>query len=80
MRGPGEACDDGNTTPDDGCSPDCHTIGIGYACPTPGMPCIRHFVCGDGIVDPNEGFDDQNNMPGDGCSEHCRIEQLAHFG
>jgi cysteine-rich repeat protein len=41
MRGPGEACDDGNLTPGDGCSEDCRVIELGYRCMTPGMPCVR---------------------------------------
>lgn len=31
MKFPEEECDDGNTQPDDGCSPDC-TFELGYAC------------------------------------------------
>jgi cysteine-rich repeat protein len=50
----GETCDDGNTTPGDGCSGVC-MIEPGYTCPTPGMPCVSTLmqICGDGkIEDP----------------------------
>ena len=34
-----EACDDGNSADNDGCSANCKTIEPGYACPTPGSLC-----------------------------------------
>jgi cysteine-rich repeat protein len=54
----GEECDDGNTTPGDGCSATCT---------------IEPF-CGDGEEDPGEQCDDGNNTPGDGCSATCTLE------
>jgi cysteine-rich repeat protein len=36
----GEACDDGNTVSGDGCSATCATVEAGFACPTPGQPCV----------------------------------------
>ncbi len=58
-----ESCDDGNTTPFDGCSalclrePNCS----GESC-TSG--------CGDGLL-INEDCDDGNTIDGDGCSSKC---------
>ncbi len=66
----GEACDDGNTEPDDGCSPTC-TLEPGYVCPTPGEPCTRIVACGDGVVVPPKVCDDGNAQSGDGCSHDC---------
>ncbi len=37
---PDEACDDGNTDDDDGCSAACE-IEAGWACPTEGAPCLE---------------------------------------
>jgi len=56
-----EQCDDGNTTPGDGCDEQCMNE------PEP--------VCGDGTVNQSsEQCDDGNTTPGDGCSEICEIE------
>jgi cysteine-rich repeat protein len=52
---PGEQCDDGNTVPDDGCSPDCRL----------------DVVCGNGVVDPGELCDDGNTDDGDACLATC---------
>src|ERR1017187_6976500 len=71
--GPGEACDDGNSTPGDGCSGTCQ-IEPGYACPTPGQPCVKLWVCGNGKLDPGEACDDGNAASGDGCSSTCQVE------
>ena len=71
---PGEACDDGNVTPNDGCSLDCKAIEANWACPTPGAPCISTMVCGDGAITGSEQCDDGNTMPGDGCSATCKLE------
>ena len=46
---PGEACDDGNRTGGDGCTPLCQ-IERGWTCPVPGQPCEREVTCGDGVV------------------------------
>ena len=71
--GPGEACDDGNSAPGDGCSGTCQ-IEPGYACPTPGQPCVKIWVCGNGKLDPGEACDDANMTSGDGCSSTCQVE------
>ena len=56
----GEQCDDGNTTPGDGCSASCKTESS--------------ESCGDGRVDTGEQCDDGNTTPGDGCSPSCQTE------
>lgn len=71
---PGEACDDGNVTPNDGCSLDCTAIEATWACPIPGQPCVTTMVCGDGAVTGTEQCDDGNTNSGDGCSAACTIE------
>ncbi len=71
---PGEACDDGNITPNDGCSFDCKAIEANWACPMPGQPCVSTMVCGDGAITGTEQCDDGNTTPGDGCSASCAIE------
>lgn len=63
----GEACDDGNNLPFDGCSADCQyepDCSAG-ACASP---------CGDGIIVGSEECDDANRASGDGCSADCRVE------
>jgi fibro-slime domain-containing protein len=71
----GEECDDGNAIPGDGCSGIC-TIEPGYACPTPGLPCISIVtqVCGNGKLEGSEACDDGNTISGDGCSAACTVE------
>ncbi|PKN23501.1 MAG: hypothetical protein CVU65_14005 [Deltaproteobacteria bacterium HGW-Deltaproteobacteria-22] len=66
-----EACDDGNATPDDGCSPSC-VIDEGYACA--GGPSVCTPVCGDGLILGVEACDDGNTSPDDGCSALCAID------
>lgn len=56
---PGEQCDDGNTAPDDGCSPDCRS----------------NYTCPNGIVDPGEICDDGNDVSGDGCRSDCLSDE-----
>ncbi len=56
----GEECDDGNTTPGDGCSATCVIETQG--------------VCGDGTQGIGEQCDDGNTASGDGCSANCEIE------
>lgn len=68
-----DACDDSNDLDGDGCSAAC-AIEIGYACPTPGMVCIRVVNCGDGVVGAGEACDDRNLTNSDGCSATCTIE------
>ncbi len=67
----GEACDDGNQIPWDGCSADCQWEPT---CPVSGGPCSSR--CGDGMVlsGDEEECDDGNNIDGDGCSADCRVE------
>lgn len=55
---PGEDCDEGDTTPGDGCSATCQT----------------ESACGNGIVEAGEQCDDDNVMAGDGCSPVCTVE------
>lgn len=71
---PGEACDDGNLLPNDGCALDCKAVEANYACPTPGMPCVSTMVCGDGLVTGTEQCDDGNKKENDGCSASCALE------
>jgi fibro-slime domain-containing protein len=72
MVEPGEQCDDGTATATaDGCNNTC-TVGAGWACPTPGLPCIPR--CGDGTKLPAEQCDDGDLMSGDGCNSGCKIE------
>lgn len=70
----GEACDDGNTTPGDGCSATC-TL-------EPFSTCTHVYVteadfctvCGNGVLETGEACDDSNSGNGDGCSSTCQIE------
>ena len=66
-----EECDDGNTTPGEGCTAECK-LESEWACPTPGSPCVSTVVCGDGRMSGNESCDDHNTVDGDGCSADCR--------
>lgn len=60
-----EQCDDGNTTPCDGCSSTCQIDAPGY-------------VCGDDTFNALcEQCDDGNAVAGDGCSEACALESEA---
>jgi fibro-slime domain-containing protein len=70
-----EQCDDGNTTPGDGCSVTC-TVETGWTCPTAGNACTRIAYCGDRKVDLVlvEQCDDGNTTSGDGCSALCKLE------
>jgi cysteine-rich repeat protein len=68
----GEACDDGNTTSDDGCTPTC-TVQLGWSC-TRGEPSVCQPTCGDGLVNGAEECDDRNRTAGDGCSTTCVVE------
>ena len=66
-----ESCDDGNTTPGDGCSSFC-TPEPGWVCPPPATVCFE--TCGDGDLDAGEECDDGNTTDGDGCSSSCESE------
>jgi len=76
----GEACDDGNEAPEDGCSSDCTEIEPGWFCRN--MPSIC-TTCGNGTwgdggvnaTDQTEACDDGNRpLDGDGCSTDCIVE------
>jgi cysteine-rich repeat protein len=60
-RDSGEACDDGNVQPGDGCS----------------ATCQFEAVCGDGMTGAGEFCDDGNTQDGDGCSASCRLESCG---
>jgi large repetitive protein len=59
----GEDCDDGNSTPNDGCNARCE------------MEQVTQAVCGDGVVAQTEGCDDGGTSSSDGCSASCSVEQ-----
>ncbi|MDH5720339.1 MAG: DUF4215 domain-containing protein [Spirochaetia bacterium] len=50
-----ETCDDGNTTPGDGCDEFCQI----------------EPVCGNSVVEPGETCDDGNTVSNDGCAASC---------
>ncbi len=64
-----EGCDDGNTVPNDGCSPTCH---FEPKCDSAAGTCTSK--CGDGLV-VNEDCDDGNTNDSDGCSSECKTEE-----
>ena len=74
VKGADEACDDGNAVSGDGCTATCDAIEQGFACLTPGMPCVSTVVCGDGLITGGETCDDGNDTSSDGCSELCELE------
>jgi fibro-slime domain-containing protein len=63
-----EECEDGNTTPGDGCTDSCK-LEAGWSCLVPGMPC--QAKCGDGLLAGGEKCDDGNTISLDGCSADC---------
>ncbi len=65
-----ETCDDGGTAPGDGCSATC-AVEADFACPEPGVPCVRIVTCGNGKIEGSETCDDGNTSPDDGCSATC---------
>lgn len=67
----GEACDDGNVEPSDGCSQLC-LIEAGWTCT--GAPSVCDGVCGDGFTVASEQCDDHNTDDGDGCTSTCTVE------
>lgn len=73
VLGGAEACDDGNKTPDDGCSATC-TVEADYVCLVPGKPCAKIGTCGDAMLKSGEQCDDGNAASNDGCSSTCQIE------
>ncbi|HVU03296.1 MAG TPA: DUF4215 domain-containing protein [Polyangiaceae bacterium] len=68
-----ESCDDGNTTPGDGCSATC-VREADWVCPIPGAPCLNTVVCGDGKIGGTEQCDDHNGTSLDGCDSSCQLE------
>jgi fibro-slime domain-containing protein len=74
---PGEACDDNNMMPGDGCSAICQ-IPAGWTCT--GMPssCNMAGICGDGILGASEACDDMNTKAGDGCSADCKTVEPGY--
>ena len=68
---PGEACDDGGVSDNDGCSARC-TIEGGWTCT--GQPSVCTPNCGNSVVDAGETCDDGARTPGDGCSATCETE------
>ncbi|MDX2055669.1 MAG: DUF4215 domain-containing protein [Polyangiaceae bacterium] len=69
----GEVCDDGNSTPGDGCSGLCR-VEANFACPAPGAACVTTIVCGNGTLEGSEACDDRNVLPLDGCDAGCNVE------
>jgi cysteine-rich repeat protein len=67
-----EACDDGNTTANDGCGVTC-TLEAGFDCAGT-APTVCATRCGDGLVRGAETCDDGNTRPGDGCGSSCTVE------
>jgi cysteine-rich repeat protein len=67
---PGEACDDSNTAPGDGCDASCE-IESGWTCN--GQPSVCQ-LCGNGVIEGTEACDDSNTAPGDGCDAACQVE------
>jgi cysteine-rich repeat protein len=67
----GEACDDGNTTPDDGCDVACQ-VEANWSCT--GAPSVCTTVCGDGQMLGGEACDDGNTVSGDGCNDACDVD------
>jgi fibro-slime domain-containing protein len=69
-----EACDDGNTMDDDGCSADCKEVAAGFTCGAPGTLCHPFARCGDKVLAFPEQCDDGNDKANDGCSATCKVE------
>lgn len=63
-----EQCDDGNQTPNDGCS-NC-IIDPGWQC----FLTVCNVTCGDSIIILSKECEDGNFKSGDGCSSDCRVE------
>jgi cysteine-rich repeat protein len=66
-----ESCDDGGTTPGDGCSGTC-TVETGFNCT--GVPSVCTSICGDGIVVGTETCDDGTSTGLGGCSSGCQVK------
>ena len=77
QSGKSEGCDDGNTSPGDGCSSTCTIETADYGCNnTAGAKSICFKLCSDGTYNSSRGedCDDQNEVNNDGCSSICKIE------
>jgi cysteine-rich repeat protein len=71
-----ESCEDGNTIPEDGCSPSCE-LEEGWELQEGWQRCnvtVQLTKCGDGVVMGHEVCDDGNVIPFDGCSSVCEEE------
>ncbi len=77
----GEACDDGNSVPGDGCTGICK-VEPNFECPTEGEPCVTTFACGNGELEPGEICDDGNTEGGDegtdGCNFDCTVQNASY--
>lgn len=67
-----EECDDGNTTPNDGCDGTC-SVEAGYVCDD-ATPSVCTSACGSGTLEEGEECDDDNTVGGDRCSATCTLE------
>lgn len=68
----GEACDDGNGLPGDGCDSAC-AVESGWQCQTD-LITVCLTICGDEVTAGTETCDDGNATSGDGCSATCAVE------
>ena len=68
---PGEACDDGNSLPGDGCNGVC-AVEANAVCPPTGGPCVSTIICGNGTLEGSEVCDDGDILESDGCSGDCQ--------
>jgi fibro-slime domain-containing protein len=75
---PSEQCDDGNTSPGDGCTGVC-AVEPYFACPEQGGPCTSTLRCGDGARSPGEACDDGNTNDGDGCAHDCASVEPGYY-
>lgn len=67
-----EECDDGNSTPNDGCDGTC-SVELGYVCDD-AAPSVCTSACGSGTLEEGEECDDDNTVSGDRCSATCTLE------
>jgi fibro-slime domain-containing protein len=81
VRQTGEGCDDGNTTPGDGCDASCN-VEAGWYCapstsgdPTSKSTCQKLASCGDGRINTGETCDlGSTNGTGIGCDANCQTQ------
>lgn len=74
-----EACDDGNTINNDGCSSTCALVETpGWTCSGGSFTTITTCspICGDGLILGSETCDDNDGTPAnsDGCDTSCQVE------